>query len=169
MCDFYKSLGKAIKFYFYKQQNSEEELLKYETNDYTEYIEAICHLIGEYTSKHLKIERCFDIERHLKHFFSSQTLLYFLKINYRDHLFHIIDICFLGFFLLDSKVGNGHKLKYLVLGEQSDKLSVKHDKRLRNWFIAALFHDIGYILSLFDYVQKEVGFVTSPDIDKVKK
>ncbi len=165
MCNFYKSLGKAIKFYFYKQQeNSEEELLKYESNDYTEYIEAICHLIGEYTSKYLKIERCFDIEKHLKLFFSSQTLLYFLKINYRDHLFHMIDICFLGFFLLDSKVNNNRKLKDLIL----EKTSFNHAKLLRNWFVAALFHDIGYILSLYDYVQKEVGFINSPEIDKVK-
>ncbi len=173
---FYNHIGIAIKSFLYQQRDNDKEqprqteqkikLLDLEDNDPVskEYIDAITYIISEYTDKYLGIEKFFDIEKHLNLFFSSQTLLYFIKTNYRDHLFHMIDICLLGFFLLSSKLNEKN-----ILDNLSEKSESDDKKLLKNWFIAALFHDIGYILSLYENIQLEVKFLKSSEIDNLKK
>ena len=43
--------------------------------------------------------------------------MYSLKTKYRDHVFHMIDIFFLGLFLLNSKVTEKKKLGELLVSK----------------------------------------------------
>ena len=163
---FYKSIGWLIKFYFYKKSKSNSENILHfkEGNfDFKKYIMALSYLIGMYSIEILEVDSFFKIEDHLNKFVDAQTLLFSTKSNYRDHFFHMVDICFLGLFLLNAQI-NGES--YVDLLARESKTSVKELKK--NWFVGALFHDIGYIFALFNSILKEVEFITSPDIDRIR-
>ncbi len=158
-----RHLGTAIIFYL-NQCNLQERPIAFKKRelDLSGFTISICHLIGEYAHEVAGIERFFDIEGHLRKFVASQTVLYSLKNRYRDHIFHMIDICFLGLFLLNSKIGN----RTLIDNMTGEKL--KKNAILKNWFIASLLHDLGYVLNIYNYIHAESSYIESPEINELR-
>ncbi len=164
--NFLRHFGTAIKFYLNQVQDVKDDNIKaFEKSelDLAGFTNSICHLIGEYAHEVAGVERFFDIEGHLRNFIASQTVLYSLKSRYRDHIFHMIDICFFGLFLLKSKVGN----KTLI--DKISKNKMEKTKILKNWFIASLLHDLGYVLNIYDYIHEEPSYISSDEINELKK
>ncbi len=172
--DLLTHLGTAIKFYLYRDQeyqdqentkNTKGEFLAFKKGevDIAGFTNSLCHLVGEYTHNVIGVERLFNIEGHLKNFVASQTVLYSLKSSYQEHFFHMIDICFLGLFLLKNKLKKKTLLKIL------SNRHLTEDYLLKNWFIVALFHDIGYVLDVYRYIHEEPEYIKSTAIDELRK
>lgn len=107
--------------------------------------EAQLYIISEYAYREIGVHRELRIFERLKQQLSYELPLYAAGNFYRDHLYHVIDVCLLGELLLRSMLPGQHA------GEKSDLLA-NHFKweatasLLQNWYVAALCHDLGYVI-----------------------
>ena len=133
---------------------------------YVQFARSLIYLISEYCHLEVNMPRVFDVESVLQKTIFSDAFLYLTRERYRDHMFHVIDVCLLGFFLLQCRFKNEKSLLSLLsLKNQSmlslmsriisGKSSVGSDLVMQNWFLAALFHDVGYSLKAEEQSKKE--------------
>ena len=108
-------------------------------------IDAMVWAISRYGHSVLGVEPRLDIRSHLLYAARNELSLHVLKPFYRDHFFHAIEVCFLGQLLLETKIRRrwtlGRLLQY-QLGMKSER------EVLREWYVAALFHDVGYAMEV---------------------
>jgi hypothetical protein len=103
-------------------------------------------ILSEYAYREIRIPREICIFERLVQQMGYELPLYAVHSFYRDHLFHVMDVCLLGELLLRSI--------YPVKGDMdtwADKIAPyrgpeAHGQVLRNWYIAALCHDLGYVI-----------------------
>ena len=109
-------------------------------------IEATVWLISRYAHDVLGVEPRLDITSHLLQSVRSEPALHVLRQYYRDHFLHALEVCFLGQLLLEkARTRTGRRLIDIcraILRVASD------EEVLREWYVAALFHDNGYALEL---------------------
>jgi hypothetical protein len=131
-------------------------------------IEALVWMIAEYGHGHLGIDPRLDIASHLLHAARAEPALHAMQAYYRDHFFHAIEVCFLGHLLLITQDESGKRLWEHVL----PALQTAHaaadpnggpeprDLRdvLRQWYVAALFHDVGYAIEVLHAARGLLGF-----------
>jgi len=118
-------------------------------------IEAFVWVLAEYSHSKLKIEHRLDITSHLLQAARGEPALHVLKEYYRDHFYHAIQVCLLGHFLLNSGTLEGKPLWKRVakiLGK------IEFEDVLRQWYVAALLHDIGYSMEIFQGVKSLLEF-----------
>lgn len=121
-------------------------------------------MMAEYAYEALGVPRSLHLEEELGSLFSPQLLLYGLKRAYRDHLFHVIDVCLLGHLLMEISVGKKtqeKKIGELLFGNEWKK-SGRTDI-LRNWYVAAMMHDMGYVIQLATQGISAVQFLSGLD------
>ncbi len=115
------------------------------------YAESLIYLMDVFGHAVLHVEREVDIAGYLSRVIESELLLHAVSDYYRDHLFHLVDLAVLGDLLLTAR--SGRRTGYLwqllapspaVGGPQPYRLDVLR----RQWFVAAVFHDVGYLFSL---------------------
>jgi hypothetical protein len=128
-------------------------------------------LIAEYGYLCLGIERNLQIHKHFRSGGRHEALLYHSKLGYRDHLIHASNVLLLGLSFLKATNGplRGVKINRSII---------------KQWFVAALFHDFGYVMELLpslcrmlelfpmgpgDNVARVVGRALTEEIDKVNK
>ncbi|HDZ22172.1 MAG TPA: hypothetical protein ENH80_15355 [Phycisphaerae bacterium] len=92
-------------------------------------------LVAEYGYEVLGVDRQLRVYEHFETAMRREMLLYFGKDGYRDHLRHSLNTFLLGHALM----ANGARI-----WRQSRDQSL-----MRQWLIAALYHDLGYIMDLF--------------------
>jgi hypothetical protein len=120
-----------------------------------EAIEAMVWAVSQYGHDVLGIEPRLDLRAHLLHAARNEPALHALKPFYRDHFFHAIEVCFLGHLLLETRVEEGLPLYALV----RDLLGFKtREEVLREWYVAALLHDIGYSVEVLRGAREALGF-----------
>jgi hypothetical protein len=161
--ELYRHFANAIKFYLCNTDNQGVLYFDYKGEektgiDHAIFFNAVCYLISEYAYLTAGVNRHLNIEDHLKRFISAQTVLYSLESSYRDHIFHMIDICLFGLFLLRNGFSK-------ILNETS---KMQEDDILKNWFIASLLHDVGYVLNIYSLIDEEVKYITSVEINTLK-
>jgi len=100
--------------------------------------EAQLYIISEYAYREIGVHRELRIFERLKQQLSYELPLYAAGNFYRDHLYHVIDVCLLGELLLRSMHGTDLLANHFKW-ETAAAL-------LQNWFVAALFHDLGYVI-----------------------
>lgn len=140
-------------------------------------IESLVWMIAEYGHNHLKIDSRLDIASHLLHAARIEPALHAMQEFYRDHFFHAIEVCFLGHLLLLTSDKSG-KCLWEYFAEQlksstpsggpgqsdpngsSDTLTL--EDILRQWYITALFHDVGYTIQVFRALQGMLDFHHHP-------
>ena len=115
--------------------------------------DALLYLIDRYAHVELGVDERLDIGAQLKRTVGPEVFLYLTHPFYRDHLTHVIDVFLVGHILLHTrfhweKGGEGALLDWLgKRGPRSGRGRAGRTVRthwLRNWAVAALFHDIGY-------------------------
>lgn len=147
-----------------KKNNPPLELL--EGINYYQFVRAMFYLISEYCHQVIDLPRELDVETHLLKAVDVDATLYLSKGWYRDHVFHVIDVCLLGWFLLECRLTDGRMLLE-CLKSRGKKDSV--DDLIRNWFLAALYHDIGYSLDVKEQkvkAKKDEKGEHSPELDQ---
>lgn len=161
--ELYSRLAKAVKFYLLWSNNKRTRTTIYfrgdPRRDYTEeatdYLATIGYLASEYASLVDGVDRRLNIESDLRKMALTQALFYATKERYRDHFLHVLDVCLLGLFLMKA-----------VFPENSIFSS---GVPLRNWLLASLFHDVGYIMELQDMRMTETEFLDFPEIKEFRE
>ena len=121
--------------------------------NYSQFSQALIFLLSEYCHLELTIPRELDVEAHLQRAAQLDFFGYPTKERNRDHTLHVVDVCLLGFFLLQSHLSEGQTLHTLI----SNRLPVNSKNyTIQNWFLAALFHDIGYSLEIEEQIWGEL-------------
>lgn len=151
----------TISHYLFGQQSLTDDV-----------IHRIIQLLSRYCHNVLRIPDRIDLRAHLLHTERGEPVLHVLKPFYRDHFFHVLEVCFLGHVLLETKLVDGQYLwKHVAL-----KLKRRYTKNqiLRLWYTAALLHDTGYAMDVLNNSLKFFGFFKHStylsDLDKkIKK
>jgi len=104
---------------------------------YENVIESTLYLISEYAHVDLELRRSAKLYDALMDMWASEAVLYTVHQTYREHLHHAVDVCLMGFLLIESG-----------LLKEISKSSPRNIIDLRNWVLAALLHDVGYGLNL---------------------
>ncbi|MDF2943274.1 MAG: hypothetical protein K0S01_2132 [Herbinix sp.] len=132
-----------------------------ETSTNENYIDSLIWGISRYGHEVLGIETRFDIASHLLYLARGEAALHSLKAFYRDHFFHSIEVCFLGHLLLDVEYTQSGKCIWQYAAEYMH-VDKKEDV-LREWYVAALFHDVGYAMEIFNGVSNSMKFFGNSD------
>ncbi len=135
------------------------------------YTDALIELVAAYAHHVIELPLEVHVRRYLRQFLDRQALLYLLKDHYRDHLYHVIDVFLFGDFLLRCRLGSEKVFVRDVLedllartGEPPSRRCKKDTAQqepqpdlLRNWCVAGLFHDLGYVFLLYGRLSREMG------------
>jgi len=122
------------------------------------------HILTKYAYHHWDVHREFKIYERLSEQLRYELPLYAANQFYRDHIYHVMDVCLLGELLLTSNVRKETNLffwikstKQLTFAQVLTKLQqgIDPEALIRNWYVAALFHD-------FCYVIENVGNLITP-------
>ncbi|MCP4348821.1 MAG: hypothetical protein GY795_25360 [Desulfobacterales bacterium] len=120
------------------------------------YTNALINVISWYSHKVIKVDVDIPVADTLKKVYKSETPLYSLKPYYRDHLYHVIDVCMLGHLLLDEDLG-------YIFKPGSD---MDLETCMKQWYVAAIFHDVGYITELLNGALRKMKDINSEEIDE---
>jgi hypothetical protein len=99
-------------------------------------------LIAEFGYVVLGVDRDLRIYEHFRQAAQHEVLLYHSRTEYRDHLFHAVDTFLVGYALLTA---SGSPVKFILSARGNGR---KDRETLREWFLAALCHDFGYVMEL---------------------
>jgi hypothetical protein len=114
-------------------------------------------LMAQYGHDDLEIPARIDLSAHLQQAARGEPELHALKPYYRDHFFHVLEVCLLGHLLLETRLPDGRHLWQLV----AEHLGLQNDNEkpvLRLWYLAGLLHDIGYAVDAIDSTGKLLDF-----------
>lgn len=127
-------------------------------------IEALSELVAGIGYEELGVDRRFRVAHHLMRAAETEGLLYVSKPGYRNHLDHVIDVWITGELLLGANGGN-----YFSFGIDTSTEIEKEKDRLRQWFIAALYHDMGYVIDVYPELHRHTRNFGSEHLDKLVK
>ena len=119
-------------------------------------IHRLIQLLARFGHDELGIPRRIDLRAHLLQAARGEPALHSLKRYYRDHFFHALEVCFLGHVLLELQIPDGSYLWQLVsklIGRPMDHRAV-----LRQWYLAALLHDVGYAMDVLNGSWQHISF-----------
>ena len=123
-------------------------------------IEALLWAVSRYAHDTLGVNSRLEIASHLLQAARNEPALHTLKPYYRDHLFHAIEVCFLGHLLLDLEYVKGKPL--VALFQHLLRLNSSREV-LRAWYVAALLHDIGYGIDVLNSAADMMKFFEGSD------
>jgi hypothetical protein len=106
-------------------------------------------VLAEYAYREIGIVRELHIFESLMQQLNYELLLYAASSYYRDHFFHVMDVCLLGELLLRSIPATTSSSLASVAQRQTVANQLARgplDALLRNWYVAALCHDLGYVI-----------------------
>jgi hypothetical protein len=171
-CGQYPFVSERVKFWLSKGPSAEElatairstvraghfALGNLPMDDQT--MQAIVWLLCEYAHNALGVPAQIDLRAHLLQAARGEPALHVLKHFYRDHFFHALEVCFLGHFLLELKMGSGKLLWELVAAKLAlpGGKRARHQTVLRLWYVASLLHDVGYGIDVLKGVQTLLRF-----------
>jgi hypothetical protein len=112
---------------------------------------SLLYLLSEYAYREIGVNRELHILEKLSRQLYFELPLHAASGFYRDHLYHVMDVCLLGEFFLKNILfskspGNtitGTMLNDILITQPLPDL-------LKNWYIAALYHDLGYVIEQTD-------------------
>lgn len=115
-----------------------------------EVLDSLLYLVDRYVHIELKVDERLNLRKTLGRSVPTEVKHYLTSPYYRDHLLHVLDVFLLGHLLLSSRIR--WRGSYIPLMDHFAQLGVDKDRPqghaewLKQWAVAALFHDIGYQL-----------------------
>lgn len=139
-------------------------------------IEEICNYAYD---KQIKLDGRFEIKKWLEDLLERELFLSVTKKRHRDHLLHACRIALLGERILMGKITYDGNKEFRLIDLVRELLKSKGDtqrllelyehdtedgeafneKILQVWYIAALFHDVGFIYGAFTEVWQNLAFL----------
>lgn len=118
------------------------------------YLDAALFLLSEYAHQVCMLPRRIPLYRTLMHAWSSEAILYIVRTSYRDHLFHVLNVCLLGMVFIEA--GLVDKLTESRMSK--DEVS---RNTMMNWILASLLHDVGYCIDINRHILSHTAFLKS--------
>jgi hypothetical protein len=118
------------------------------------YLHAAIFLLSEYAHQVCMFSRRIALYRTLMHAWSSEAILYIVRSSYRDHIFHVLNVCLLGMVLIEAGLVDR-------LTESSELEDEKSKNTMMNWILAGLLHDVGYCIGLNRHILFHTAFLRS--------
>lgn len=116
-----------------------------------ETVEALIWTLSQYAYQVLGVDRRLHLASHIRHGARGESSLHMMREFYRDHFFHTIEVCLLGDVLGGAQ-----------LGTRPPASAFGWDKDFRRqWYLAALLHDIGYAVDVCKGLKDWLGFFAS--------
>lgn len=137
-------------------------------------IENLLQVVAMFGHEVFDVPRRIDLVRHLRQTLRGETALHTLKARYRDHFFHTLEVCFLGFSLLSTEVSSGVTLASHIVGLRSGQANddpsshIPTDEKtlFGQWWCAALVHDTAYGIDIFDGTLKLLEYFSGNPLVK---
>lgn len=124
-----------------------------------ESIEAMIWTISEYAYQVLKADPRLHLGCHMRQGARGEASLHMMREFYRNHFFHTVEVCFLGhLFAMARAKDTARQWKFSF-----------DDDSLRQWYIAALLHDIGYAVDISRALKDWLEFFTSESFTTLAK
>ncbi len=128
---------------------------------------SLLFLLSEYAYQEIGINRELHILEKLSRQLYFELPLYAASSFYRDHIYHVMDVCLLGEFLLRNVLlskAPKNKSSFSMLDDLFLTRPLKD--LLKNWYIAALCHDLGYIIEQTDKFIKPINEIKGQGISE---
>lgn len=157
---------------------SDSELFKIYRIDENSTFKDLINNIRDYAYNEIKLDPIFNIDEWMIKLLKAETFLYITTKRHRDHLLHACRIAALGELLFkkeftyrDEKFTFLDYVKTIFIKNENIKtiflrheLDINNDlvvkeKILQAWYVASLFHDIGYIYDAFTQSWKNLDFL----------
>jgi hypothetical protein len=150
LSELYKHIGCYFLYVLHWMEygGSPQRLFSDVEKGYESVVESTLFLICEYAHTELGLPRNITLFKILRKMWSSEAVLYTVHQTYREHLHHAVDICFIGWFLIECD-----------FFKRTLNNGVFEPNDLRNWILAALLHDAGYGLNLSLFVLEHLDFL----------
>ena len=142
-------------------------------------IELLPYVIGIYGHVVLEIPDQLELVRHLQQTLRGEAALHTLKTRYRDHFFHTIEVCLIGFALLKSKrhgrqfaeeiidwCKKGHG-KVKAFGKRHDYVPKSAPDLMSQWWVASLIHDTAYSIDALNSTVDLLSFFSDDESTRV--
>ena len=126
---------------------------------------SVLFLISEYAYREIGVHRELVLLERLDRQIRYELPLYASSELYRDHLFHVIDVCLLGELILRSYI-NGRSTKPLFEIINIQQRYKDKKKILQEWYIAALCHDLGYVVERVNDFLNPAKSIKGPGLDQ---
>ncbi len=127
------------------------------------YLDAAIFLLSEYAHQVCMLSRRIPLYGTLMHAWSSEAILYIVRSSYRDHLFHVLNVCLLGMVLIEAGLVDKLTKSRMSKDEKSKNTTM-------NWILAGLLHDVGYCIDLNRHILSHTAFLrSSPGIRDFQK
>lgn len=145
--------------------------------------EAQLFVLCEYAYREINVPRELNLFERLTRQLRFELSLYAAGGFYRDHLYHVVDVCLLGELLLRSAVPTppgeagaqsladvlceaikGHALQ--SLHSVDNDVTPQPEELLRNWYVAALWHDLGYVVEKASALIRPVAQIDGPGLNQ---
>ncbi|HWN94349.1 MAG TPA: hypothetical protein VNT99_04905 [Methylomirabilota bacterium] len=135
-------------------------------------IKTLAYVIGEFGHRELDIPRRINLTRHLEQTLRGESALYTLKKRYRDHFFHTVEVCLMGYALLTSHPDPKRpKLRFVdhltrQCGYQPPRPpaakplspAAAAQDMLGQWWLAAILHDTAYGIDILSGTKELLEF-----------
>lgn len=133
------------------------------------------YILSEYAYREIGVHRELRIFERLVRQLEYELPLYAASNSYRDHLYHVMDVCLLGELLLRSNIcGYEDEIqpytlaKYiadLMVESSASSMDVNERVVLENWYVAALFHDLGYVVEQAEKFLTPIEVINGDGLD----
>lgn len=129
--------------------------------------EAQLYILSEYAYREIGVHWELRIFERLSRQLYHELPLYAGGDFYRDHLYHVVDVCLLGELLLRSLQPAASSDQPESLTEYAARCAKvsPSGQLLQNWYVAALCHDLGYIIEQVGNVLKPAGEINGEGLD----
>jgi len=111
---------------------------------------------AEFAYRRCGVEQAIRVAAELSDAADFEALLYQSKPGYRDHLFHVLRVCAMGYRLQTALRRNCFN---------HDPLPLK-SVELANWCVATLFHDRGYLLETYRGISERAAAFDSDHVQR---
>jgi hypothetical protein len=145
-----------------------------------EAIRNLIRVISDYGHQILGVSPVVDLGRHLRQTLRGESALYTLKKRYRDHFFHTIEVCLIGFAFLKSRPegGDASTLSELLTSrcqawnssspakpktDVPDYVPASESELLAQWWVAATIHDTAYGIDVLKSTLDLLTFFSNHD------
>jgi len=149
-------------------------------NEWTpEAIRNLIRVVADYGHQVLGVPAIVDLGRHLRQTLRGESALYTLKKRYRDHFFHTIEVCLIGFAFLKSRTDAASsptvgelilsrsrawvEKSHLVNGDSVCYCPKSEKDFLAQWWVAALIHDTAYGIDVLKSTLDLLSFFSNHD------
>jgi len=113
------------------------------------------------------IDRRIRVAHHLNRAVESEGVLYLSKPQYRDHLDHVVAVWITGELLSGAVRCEGGEAQGIEQTALVFPGYARPHRLLEQWYLAALYHDMGYVVDALPQLRRQLSLVECRHIERL--